>query len=63
MQTPTTAQIRNAIEVLKKFGEHINGNVANLLVQPPDRHFGDHCAARVEVLKIEQVSRIRTLAA
>ena len=24
MQTPTTAQIRTAIEVLKKLGEHIN---------------------------------------
>src|SRR6266496_2247342 len=28
MQTPTTAQIRTAIEVLKKFGEHINTNTA-----------------------------------
>jgi ribosomal 50S subunit-associated protein YjgA (DUF615 family) len=63
MQTPSTAQIRTAIEVLKKFGEHINENAANLVVQLPDTHFGDHCAARVEVLKIEQVSRIQTLAA
>jgi ribosomal 50S subunit-associated protein YjgA (DUF615 family) len=62
MQTPTTAQLRTAIEVLKKFGEHINHNAANLVVQLPDTHFGDHCAARVEVLKIEQVSRIQTLA-
>ena len=63
MQTPTTSQIRTAIEVLKKFGEHINHNAANMVVQLPDTHFGDHCAARVEVLKIEQVSRIQTLAA
>ena len=63
MQTPTTAQIRTAIEVLKKFGEHINHNATNLVVQLPDTHFGDHCAARVEVLKIEQVSRIQTLTA
>ncbi len=63
MQTPSTAQIRTAIEVLKKFGEHINHNAANLLVQLPDTHFGDHCAARVEVLKIEQVGRIQTLTA
>jgi hypothetical protein len=63
MQTPTTAQIRTAIEVLKKFGEHINHNAANLVVQLPDTHFGDHCAARAEGLRIEQVSRIQTLAA
>jgi hypothetical protein len=62
MQTPTTAQIRTSIEVLKKFGEHINHNAANLVIQLPDTHFGEHCAARVEVLKIEQVSRIQTIA-
>jgi hypothetical protein len=61
MQTPTTSQIRTAIEVLKKFGEHINHNATNLVIQLPDTHFGEHCAARVEVLKIEQVSRIQTL--
>lgn len=63
MQTPTTAQIRTAIAVLKKFGEHINHNAANLIVQLPETHFGDHCAARLEVLKIEQVSLIKTLTA
>jgi hypothetical protein len=62
MQTPTIAQIRTAIEVLKKFGEHVNHNAANLVIQQPDTRFGDHCAARVEVLNIEQVSRIRTVA-
>ncbi len=63
MQTPSTDQIHTAIEVLKKFGEHINHNAANLVVQLPDTLFGDHCAARVEVLKIEQVGRIQTLTA
>jgi hypothetical protein len=63
MQTPTTAQIRTAIEVLKKYGEHINHNAANLVIQLPDTGFGDHCAARVEVLNIEQVTRIQTVAA
>jgi hypothetical protein len=61
MQTPTTAQIRTAIEVLRKFGEQINHNAANLAVQLPDTH-GNHCAAQTEVLKIEQVSRIHTVA-
>jgi hypothetical protein len=63
MHTPTTAQIRTAIEVLKQFGEHLNHSADNLVVQLPDTHFGDHCAARVEVLKLEQVSRIQTLTA
>ena len=62
MQTPTTAQIRTAIEVLKKYGEHINHNAVNLVVQLPATRFGDHVAARAKVLNIEQVSRIQTVA-
>jgi hypothetical protein len=62
MQTPTTAQIRTAIEVLKKYGEHINHNAVNLVVQLPDTRFGDHVAARAKVINIEQVSRIQTVA-
>ena len=63
MQTPSIAQLRTAIEVLKKFGEHINYNAANLVVQLPDTRFGVHCGARVEVLKIEQITRIQTVVA
>ncbi len=62
MQTPTTAQIRTAIEVLKKYSEHINHNAVDLVVQLPDTRFGDHVAARAKVLNIEQVSRIQTVA-
>jgi hypothetical protein len=62
MQTPSTAQIRTAIEVLKKFGELINHNAVNLVIQLPDTHFGDQCAARAEVVKIEQISRIQSVA-
>ena len=61
MQTPSIVQLSTAIEVLKKFGEHINHNAANLVVQLPDTRFGDHCAARVGVLSIEQVTRIQTV--
>jgi hypothetical protein len=63
MKTPTAAQIRTAIEVLKKFAKHINQNAANLVIELPDTRFGDHCAARVEALNIEQVTRIQTVAA
>lgn len=63
MQSPTTAQIRTAIEVLKKFGEHINHNAADLVIQLPDTRFGNHVAARAKVVNIEQVSRIQAVAA
>ena len=62
MQTPTTAQIQSAIQVLKKYGEHINHNAANLVIELPETRFGDHVAARAKVLNIEQVSRIQTVA-
>ena len=63
MNTPSTAQIRTAIEVLKKFGEHINHNADNLVIELPDTRLGSHVAARAKVLKIEQISRIQHVAA
>jgi hypothetical protein len=63
MQIPSTTQLHTAIEVLKKFGEYINRNAENMAVQLPDTHFGNHFAARVEVLNIEQVTRIQTVVA
>jgi hypothetical protein len=63
MQTPTTAQIRTAIQVLKEYGEHINHNAANLVIELPETRFGDHVAARAKVVSIEQVTRIQTVAA
>ena len=63
MHTPTTAQIRTAIDVLKKYGEHINHNAVNLIIELPETRFGDHVAARAKVVSIEQVTRIQTVAA
>ena len=63
MQTPTPAQIHTAIEVLKKFGEHINDNADNLVIELPDTRLGCHVAPRAKVLKIEQISRIQQVAA
>ena len=62
MQTPSTAQIRTAIEVLKKFGEHINHNGDNLVIELPDTRMGGDVAARAKVLKIEQTTRIQSVA-
>jgi hypothetical protein len=33
MQTPSTVQIRTAIEVLKKYGQHLNHHASNLAVE------------------------------
>ena len=63
MQTPTTSQIRTAVQVLKKYGEHINHNAANLVTELPETRFGDQVAARAKVVSIEQVTRIQTVAA
>lgn len=63
MQTPSTAQIRTAIEVLKKLGERLNEHRAHSITQLPDTKFGDQCAARIESRSIEQATRIQTVSA
>ncbi|MGD0207516.1 MAG: hypothetical protein ABSC89_07925 [Verrucomicrobiota bacterium] len=63
MQTPSTTQLHTAIEVLKRYGEYINHKAENIVVQLPNTHFGGSLAARVEVLNIEQVTRIQTVVA
>jgi hypothetical protein len=55
MQTPSTAQIRTAIEVLKKFGEHINHNAVNILVINCPTHTSRPLQpGRIEARTIEQ---------
>jgi hypothetical protein len=63
MQTPSTAQIRTAIQGLKKYGEHINHNADNVVIELPETRLGGHVAARAKVLKIEQTTRIQSVAA
>ena len=63
MQTPTTAQIRTAIEVLKKFGEHINSNAANEAIGLHESQHSDQQVTRIGSRTIEQTSRIETVAA
>lgn len=61
MHTPTTAELLNAIEVLKKLGERINTAAAHSVIQMPDSSLGDHYAGRIEVRAIEQTSRIEAV--
>ena len=63
MQLPTTAQIRTAIEVLKKFGEHINTDAAHEAVGLHESPHSDQQAARIGSRAIEQTTRIETVAA
>lgn len=63
MQTPTTAQIRTAIEVLKKFGEHINTNTANAVIALHESPHSDRQAAQMGSQTIDQTTRIETVAA
>ena len=63
MRAPTTAQIRTAIQVLKRFGEHINRNAANLIVELPETRLGAHVGARPKVVSIEQINRIQAVTA
>jgi hypothetical protein len=61
MQTPTTAQIRTAIEVLKKLGERVNETAACAITQMPDLRMNDESAGRTQVRATEQISRIQTV--
>lgn len=63
MQTPTTAQIRTAIEVLKRFGEHINTSAANEAISLHESPHSDQQAARIGSRAIEQTGRIETVTA
>lgn len=63
MHGPTTAQIRTAIQVLKRFGEHINRNAANLIVELPETRLGADVGARAKVVSIEQINRVQAVTA
>jgi hypothetical protein len=62
MRTPTTAQVRTAIEVLKKLEERIDNHATFNTMQSPDTRSGD-TAARIEAQTIEQIARVKTVMA
>ena len=53
----------HAIEVLKKFGEHINHGAANVVIELHESQHSDQEAARIASRTIEQTTRIETVAA
>jgi len=62
MQTPTTTQLRTAIEVLNKLGERLNQRASDSAMQLRESPFDNHQAGRIEVTAIEQTSRIQSVA-
>ncbi len=63
MLTPTTAELRTAIEVLKMLGQRINEHSAHSVMQLPDTQLGDNYAAHIEARTIEQTGHIETVSA
>ena len=62
MQTPTTAQLRTAIEVLAKLGKRLNIHTEHTVMQLSESQLGAHYAGRIEVGAIEQTTRIEAVA-
>ena len=62
MLNPSTAQIRTAIEVLKKYGKHLNHHASNLAVELVESPQTIHDAGRITAGAIEQTTRIETVA-
>ena len=62
MLTPTTAELRNAIEVLTKLGERLNIHAEHSVMQLSESPLGARYAGRIEVGAIEQITRIETVA-
>lgn len=58
MMTPTTAELRTAIEVLKMLDQRINDHGAHSVAQMPDTELGDRYAEHMEARTIEQTSHI-----
>ena len=63
MQTPTTTQLRTAIDVLKKLEARLDKHATQSLMQLPETRLGDNHAARIEWQTIEQIARLKTVMA
>ncbi len=63
MQTPTTTQLRTAIDVLKKLEARLDKHAPHSLMQLPETRLGDNHAARIEWQTIEQIARLKTVMA
>ena len=58
MMTPTTAELRTAIEVLKALDERLNEHAGHSIRQLPETELGDRYASHIEARTIEQTGHI-----
>ena len=63
MKTPSAAQLRTAIEVLRSLDARLNETAAHSVAQLPESKLGDQYAERIESKNIEQSARIKLVAA
>jgi hypothetical protein len=63
MQTPTTAQLRTAIEVLSRLDSRLNEHATHSVKKLPESALGGQYAGRIESSAIEQTGRIKLVAA
>ena len=61
MQTPATAQLHTAIEVLNKLGQRLNAHAEHSVLQLSESPHGTRHAGQVEVTAIEQTTRIEAV--
>lgn len=62
MMTPTTAELRTTIEVLKMLDQRIHDHTAHSINQLPDTELGNTYAAHIKDQSIEQTSHIQKVA-
>ena len=62
MQAPTTYEIRDAIQVLKKLCERLSEHADHSKMQMPESQLGERYASQIEVNHIEQITRIEAVA-
>lgn len=58
MMTPTTAELRSAVEVLKALDHRLNEHAAHSVKQLPDDFLGDRHADVIKTRTLEQTNRI-----
>ena len=63
MQTPTTADLRSAIQVLEQLAERLTVHANHSLMEMPETQLGNHYAGQIEASTIEQTARIKLVSA
>ncbi len=58
MKTPTSNEIRTAVQVLQALSERIHINATDQVMHLSESSFGEHQAARIESQNLERSGRI-----